>query len=59
MSDKYKCPDCGEDLEAAIACGSESYFCYTCKSLKSRKRIKGHSHYIEPDYEGVDDEKEV
>lgn len=46
MTNEYKCPDCGQVLETTIACGSESYFCDTCKSVKSRKRIKGHPHFI-------------
>ena len=41
----YKCPDCGSQLEKEIACGAETYYCNVCKSLKSRKRIKGHPNY--------------
>ena len=41
----YKCPNCGTELEAIIACGAESYFCNECKVPISRKRIEGHPNY--------------
>jgi ribosomal protein L37AE/L43A len=43
----YECPDCGDDLEKTLSCGAESYYCYTCSKLISRKRIKGHPKYKE------------
>ncbi|MCH4887774.1 EamA family transporter [Acidaminobacter sp. JC074] len=45
MEKIYKCPDCDSELEAQISCGSESYFCKSCKKLISRKKIKGHPNY--------------
>jgi uncharacterized protein YlaI len=48
MEKTYKCPDCGYKLTEHTSCGAESYFCDSCKSLKSRSRIKGHSNYIKP-----------
>ncbi|MCY6485571.1 zinc-ribbon domain-containing protein [Clostridium aestuarii] len=39
MNKVYYCPDCGEKLEEYIGCGSKSYFCRKCGSLKSSKRI--------------------
>ncbi len=47
MSKTYQCPDCGTILEVQEACGSESYFCPSCKMLVSRSRIKGHPNYAE------------
>ncbi len=44
---KYYCPDCGEELQAMCSCGAEAYHCNKCKVSKSRKRIKGHPHYVE------------
>ena len=33
------CPDCQALLEKVAACGSVSYFCPSCNSLKSRRTI--------------------
>ena len=33
------CPDCQAQLEIIRACGSTSYFCSACASLKSSQRI--------------------
>lgn len=39
MSKKYYCPDCKEELEEMNECGSQSFFCNKCKTLKSRSKI--------------------
>jgi len=54
----YNCPDCGAELEELSSCGAESYFCHKCKISKSRKKIKGHPHYIELNGEKKDGKKE-
>lgn len=58
MKKNYKCPDCGSELEELYSCGAESYFCYQCKANKSRKKIKGHPHYIELNEDKKDEKKE-
>ncbi len=39
MEKQYYCPDCGDKLEIEKGCGSTSYFCPSCKIIKSSKRI--------------------
>lgn len=39
---QYDCPDCGEDIDKLQACGSVSFFCKSCNSLKSKSRVKGY-----------------
>ncbi|WP_112718408.1 zinc ribbon domain-containing protein [Moritella yayanosii] len=33
------CPDCNAALEKLQACGATNYFCNTCNSLKSKRRV--------------------
>lgn len=54
MSKTYQCPDCGATLEVQEACGSESYFCPSCKMLVSRSRIKGHPKHVDKTAEEQD-----
>lgn len=39
MAKPYYCPDCGDELQVEKGCGSLSYFCPTCKMIKSSKTI--------------------
>ena len=33
------CPDCGDKIEVCVSCGSHGFFCGTCTSAKSSKRV--------------------
>ncbi len=39
MSEKYYCPDCKGPLEELTGCGTQGFFCDSCKKLISRKKI--------------------
>lgn len=39
MKEKCLCPKCNSQLEIIRGCGSEGYFCNSCKRLISSKEV--------------------